>query len=197
MPAQLDVDRHVGHVEAAEHEGVEQFPGQPLVVATRIIGQADRGHAARQVVRGGDAGVVEVPVGAVVPGGGRHPHAHRLPEHQVEFAQQVDAARHRAAVEIAVAVVIVGRFQQRRVLVLEAVAVVVLDGVVPADREIRIADLDLAGVRRAERAHGRGKRCQDGPCGLLLVHRVSPISRGDVCAPPVRFIAGRVGVRKS
>ena len=149
----LHADRDVARVDVGEHEGVQDFAGRTLRVTLGVRAQhaGDR-QAVHQHVRGGIVLVVEVRIGVVIPARSTHPGAVAALPHHVELRQHVEPVGHeRAVAEIAIAVVEVGAGEQVGVLRLRAYAQVVANGVVPADREILIAGVDVEGARRVHR----------------------------------------------
>jgi hypothetical protein len=163
----LTFDRHLAEIELGEHEGVEEFGRRAVEILWGLVAQAECGPAVLHVVGGHQVAVVLVAVGRVVPGGAADAEAHPILVDQVELAQQVDALRHHAAVEVAVAVVEVRAVEDRRVLVFDATGQVDAEGVVPAHDVVRVPGFDLAGSgtpHDCQRRHDHG--AEQAPGGL-------------------------------
>ncbi|MCY1507555.1 hypothetical protein D9M68_418360 [compost metagenome] len=195
--AGLDAEHRLfADLGAVEHEGVEDFAGRAAVVALGIVGQV---RAAQHCIVGAglagnageglvavDEGVrvgTGIVVGLVVPAGGTDPEALVALVDHVQLGQQVDAVGDVGAgtTEVVVAVVVVRRGQHALVCALGANAVVVLHGVVEANRPVRIPGIDLEGLHHGRHAQSGGNgRGEQAPAQVevgivLVVHALAPL----------------------
>ena len=143
-----DAGHLVAQIEIAVHEGVSELRLAPLQVAgvmSELVGcDAERVHRFRRVV------VIATVVYVVVPGRAADPRAHCFVA-GVEFGEQVQAIGDQATTEVTVAVVQVGVGGELVGGLLHAPGVAVLDGVVPADRQVLVTSVELESLHRQDR----------------------------------------------
>ncbi|MNM86823.1 hypothetical protein D3C81_989870 [compost metagenome] len=202
VPAKLAAQhRLVADLGVVEHEGVEKLARRPIVVTVAVtaqamvVGRATGQHGtcgqatgrARQhqvagiaLLAGKRVGIrPHVVIGMVVPAGGADPHAHAALVNDIQFGEQVQTLRDRAAdAEVLVAVVEVGGAGNLGVFAFDPLAVAQLGGVVEAHVPVGVGEVQLECLG-SRRTGDQQQRCQQVTAGkaeenvFIVVHAMS------------------------
>ncbi len=158
MAAELEVVGAGADVEAAEHEGVEDLARRAFVQAVGVVAVLLADVARDVGQRRVRVRLAVAVVGGVVPAGNAQARAEALAPDDVELGQDVQPRRGQVVlVEAVGAFVADRRIADLAVTALDARGEVAAEGVVPAQRDVGVADVDLEGLgRAAERCAGRG-----------------------------------------
>ncbi|MNZ13117.1 hypothetical protein D3C78_300060 [compost metagenome] len=163
MAAELGAEQGLlAEFHAAEDKGVEELGRRTIVVTVGVAADAPRIRAAIVELVGRRVEAADLVIGVVVPAVAADAKAHPLLVHHVQFGQQVDALRHRAAGgKVAVAVVVVEGVGQLGVGAFHPLGVVQLEGVVETHGPVLAARVELEGLHRSESQPSHDRGCQD------------------------------------